>query len=621
MRVSKSDSMREVKDLVRQEKYGEALATLKAIAAPEDHFPLQHQYAMAYSSIPRDPKDLSPIKLAVAANSTVDHFVELLNFWLGLEGFQAEIYTAPFNTMDQSVLDPSSELYRFDPEIVWLFSSYRDLDDTVMPGSEEEPLKQWVQSNVDRFAGLWQAVKSHSSAYIIQNNADFPLPRPFGNFEVSAPWSRRNLLSRFNLGLAAILAPGVTLFDMEYLAAYYGKQHWTDEAYWHYSKHAFNLNATGLVAHQGARLIGAIKGKAKKCIIVDLDNTLWGGVIGDDGLEGLQLGSGSDGEAFVAFQHYLLELKNRGIILAVCSKNEEATAKLPFQNHPHMIIKEQDIAIFVANWQNKADNIRHIAETLRIGLDAIVFVDDSPYERGLVRMELPMVEVPELPDDPSLFVRTLDRLRCFETTGYSAEDSRRNELYRTDALRMGAAKQVTDIDSFLKSLEMEAVAGPLGPLQIPRFTQLINKSNQFHLTTIRYTESQIMALAEDEKNLCFYFILRDKFGDNGLISAVIMRENDKAELYIDSWVMSCRVLSRGMEQFIHNFISREARQKGYMRMRGKYIRTQKNNLVADLYDRLGFEKLVETESESDWLYEIEDSNPHPNVHIAQVDSD
>jgi FkbH-like protein len=379
----------------------------------------------------------------------------------------------------------------------------------------------------------------------------------------------------------------VTLFDLDEIAAAYGKRRWVDARYWHHSKHAFAFDASGLLAHEAAAMLAAAKGLAKKCLVLDLDNTLWGGVIGDDGIEGIQLGSGTDGEAFAAFQGHIKALKDRGVILAVCSKNEEANAMAPFRDHPDMRLSLDDIAVFRANWDNKADNIRAIAETLNIGLDSMVFLDDNPVERGLVRRYLPMVTVPELPSDPAGYLDVLAAGRWFETLSFGAEDRQRADYYRDNAQRAGLQSQFRDHTDYLTSLEMAAEYGDLDSFRLPRMAQLIGKSNQFHLTGTRHGEAELRRRADGIAGQARWYALRDRFGDNGLISVVVFAWSDGV-LDLDTWVMSCRVLARGMEEFILNDLVDQSLQRGCTAITARYVPSAKNGLVAGLYPRLGF---------------------------------
>jgi FkbH-like protein len=353
-----------------------------------------------------------------------------------------------------------------------------------------------------------------------------------------------------------------------------------------------SIDALPYVASRVMDIIFAIKGQIKKCLILDLDNTLWGGIIGDDGLEGIQLGHGLGiGKAFTEFQMWIKKLKQRGIIICVASKNNEETAKEPFEKHPDMVLRLDDIAVFMANWESKVDNIRAIQKVLNIGFDSMVFLDDNPFERNVVRENIPGITVPELPTDPAEYLEYLYELNLFETASYSDADKDRTKQYQVEAQRVSFAKIFTNEADYLKSLDMVSSVSGFTAFNIPRVAQLSQRSNQFNLRTIRYTEADIASMAEDPNVIDLSFTLKDKFGDNGLIAVVIMKERDKETLFVDTWFMSCRVLKRGMELFILNTMVEQARSAGYKQIIGEYLPTAKNKIVENHYPSLGFSKV------------------------------
>jgi FkbH-like protein len=367
-----------------------------------------------------------------------------------------------------------------------------------------------------------------------------------------------------------------------------------------------SLDFTATIAKSVTDVVSAILGKFKKCLILDLDNTTWGGIIGDDGIENIEVGNLGIGKVFVELQRWAKALKERGIILAVCSKNNESTAKEPFEKHPDMVLRLDDIAVFVANWDNKADNIRHIQEILNIGFDSLVFLDDNPVERQIVMENLPEVTVPDLPEDPALWLEFIYGLNLFETASHSATDADRTRQYQEEASRHSLSKKFTNVDEFLKSLDMKAFVRPFSEFDIPRVAQLSQRSNQFNLRTVRYTEEDIRRIAADPNYVTFAFNLADKFGDNGLIAVVILEKRPHDELFIETWFMSCRVLKRGMEAFTLHTLVEAARHRGYKRLVGEYIPTAKNGMVAGHYEGLGF-----TEREGLWVLEVDDFDGAP----------
>lgn len=590
--VPLSDHLKVIKAQIKDGGFAAAYDALAALADSHHSFPVQQKLARLMAAIPPETVGLRPLRLALLAGCTLDHFIDILRLSAALRGLALDVWVAPFDTIEQTILDSGSGLYSFAPDITWIFTTHRDVALTVAPGTGDAEVADAVTRAVQQAMWLWETLRSRHACQIIHNTADIPMVDVFGHYEANVSWGRRSLLRAYNLGLMQARSAGVTLFDLDEVAASYGKRQWIDARYWHHSKHAFAFDAAGLVAHEAAAVLAAVKGLAKKCLVLDLDNTLWGGVIGDDGVEGIQLGSGTDGEAFAAFQDHIKALKERGVILAVCSKNEEANAKAPFHDHPDMRLSLDDIAVFRANWDNKADNIRAIAEILNIGLDSMVFLDDNPVERGLVRRYLPMVTVPELPIDPAGYLDALVAGRWFETVSFGAEDCKRADYYRENAARADLQSQFRDHTDYLTSLEMVAECGDLDSFRLPRMAQLIGKSNQFHLTGTRYGEAELRAKVDGATGYARWYGLRDRFGDNGLISTVILDVCDDV-LDINTWVMSCRVLARGMEEFILNDVAAQAMKLGCGSITARYIPSAKNGLVAELYTRLGFSVMTE----------------------------
>jgi FkbH-like protein len=424
------------------------------------------------------------------------------------------------------------------------------------------------------------------------------------------PGTERALVDDFNHRLAGeIGASGDAILDVAGIAATVGVDAWHDARRWNLAKIPFSPDFLPLYADHVARLVAALYGKSRRCLVLDLDNTLWGGVLGDDGLANIVLGNGNPtGEAFLDLQRAALALHSRGVVLAVCSKNDEAIARAAFREHPEMLLKESHIAVFQANWDDKVRNLKAIAAALNLGLDALVFLDDNPAERQLVRRELPTVAVPELPEDPALFARTLLAAGYFESTRFTSDDRKRNEQYRAEGLRANLAAQATDLESYLRSLDMTIEFRPFAPVDRPRITQLVNKTNQFNLTTHRYTEAQIRSFEEDRSAATLQIRLTDRFGDNGLISVVICREQGR-EWHIDTWLMSCRVLKRRVEHAVLNKLVEEARRFGICALVGSYIPTERNGLVSSLFDDLGFTKTEASGETSHWRLEVKDFIP------------
>jgi len=611
------------KSAISRRESKEALRILKGISDPNSHFVAQSRITKVFASLDCGQLDLKPIRIALLASATIDHFADLLRFWLALDGFAANIWIAPYDTIAATILDEGSSLYSFRPDITWIFSTYRDVRIHANP-DDATSIGGSINDLVLEYKKLWAKVQSQVHCVVIHNNADVPAEDAFGNFARQAAWTRRNVLHRYNLTLAEAAQAGVVIFDIDHIASTLGRSRWTDWRYWYHSKHPFSFEAHGPVAFHAARLISSIKGHARKCLVLDLDNTLWGGVIGDDGLPGIELGNGPAGEAFVDFQRYILALKERGIILAVCSKNDESIAKEPFEKHPDMQLRLSDIAVFRANWESKAENIREIARVLNIGLEAMVFVDDNPAERDLVRQFLPTVAVPDLPEDPSGFVQAVDGHCYFETITFSTEDRDRANYYRGNAARTELLASFSDMADYLRSLQMVSARGDMDVFHLPRMAQLINKSNQFHLTGTRYSESELRDRAAQPNVAVRFFKLEDKFGDNGLISVVVL-EARNGQLIVDTWVMSCRVLGRTMEEFICNDMIETARRLDCHSIIGRYVPSGKNKLVCELYERLGFSLVEDHQGATTWRLglkrELDQLNTFvaPTSHLEQAD--
>ena len=385
---------------------------------------------------------------------------------------------------------------------------------------------------------------------------------------------------------------------------------WHDPILWHRAKMEINPSVAHYYGELVSRIVAARTGRSAKCLVLDLDNTLWGGVIGDDGLGGIKLGQGDAiGEAFVAFQRYVRDLSRRGIVLAVCSKNDESTGLLPFRDHPEMILREKDIACFSINWNDKAANLREIASRLKLGLDHLVFVDDNPFERNLVRAALPMVAVPELPDNPAFFSQCISDAGYFEGTYLTVDDLQRNRQYQGNLRRESLKASVAHLDDYLASLKMELLWSPFNEIEIQRIAQLINKTNQFNLATRRYSEKEVEAMIGDPRIITLQLRLADQFGDNGMIAVMIARKSQGSTAMIDTWLMSCRVLGRNVEHASLNLLVERAREHRITRLLGEYIPTEKNGIVRDLYGKLGFVRTSTDNDATQWELNLDRFEP------------
>jgi FkbH-like protein len=551
---------------------------------------------------PSEATGLQTIRLAVLASSTIEHLIPAIRLAALRRGLIAKCYVAPYGQYQQEVLDPASGLHEFQPDAVLLAVNSTDVGVNLPWATSVQDVTAAVKQRVDEWVHLWEIINTQLGAVVIQQMMVIPPERLFGQYDAVLPASPASVRNQVNEVLRLRASEHkVLLLNADEMAAYVGKHLWCDTALWHHAKQDISPIYSPLYGEHLARILAAVRGLSSKCLVLDLDNTIWGGVIGDDGLSGILLGQGNAvGEAFYAFQSYAKALKERGIILAVCSKNEEANALEAFEKHPEMVLRRNDIAVFVANWEDKATNLKRIATTLNIGLDSLVFFDDNPVERAVVRQFAPSIAVPEVPEDPAMYVRCLSDAGYFEAVSFSIDDTKRAEQYVANSHRNELKEKSHNLESFLKSLRMEMTVASINSVSLPRATQLINKSNQFNLTTRRYTEAQVKQVSEELDTLCLQVRLKDNFGDNGLISVVIAKPivfESKKALHIDTWLMSCRVLGRQVEQEVLNVLVDQARQHGYCILHGEYIETNRNSIVRDHYAKLGFELIHEKQEE------------------------
>ena len=542
--------------------------------------------------LPTGPPTLATkkVRLAVLGSSTLAHLLPAIRVAGLRRGIWIDTYENDYGQYLQELSDADSPLHAFKPTAVLVALDAYHLTAGVTAAMDADTAEAALHETQDHLRQIWRLARDAFRCPIVQQAA-LPLHLPLlGNNEHRLPGSRAWLLTRLNAALRGMAeADGVDLLAVDDRAARDGLSKWHDAALWHRSKQEVTPTAGPLYGDLVGRWLAAKQGRSFKCLVLDLDNTLWGGVIGDDGLEGIALGQGSPlGEAYTAFQDYARELTRRGVILAVCSKNDEANALEPFEKHPDMVLKRADIASFVANWSNKADNIRAIAQDLNIGLDSLCFIDDNPFERNLVRQELPMVAVPEVSDDPTGYPVALADAGYFEALSVTDEDRERTSQYQGNKARDALKASVTDLPSYLRGLEMQLIWKRFDKLGMQRIVQLINKSNQFNLTTRRYTEEDVAAVMADPNAFGLQLRLTDRFGDNGIIAIIIGRLQANQDLYLDTWLMSCRVLGRGVEPTTLNLIAAEAARLGGRRLVGEYIATKKNAMVKDHYARLGF---------------------------------
>jgi FkbH-like protein len=535
---------------------------------------------------------LVPFRLGILSNSTTDFIVPTLIASAARHGIALECVASAYGQVMQEVLSKQSEIKQQRLDAVLIALDYRGYPLAPTVG-DADAAKASVEAALGQLQTIRSGIRSNNPTICIVQNVASPAEILFGSLDEVIPGTLRGMIHELNRGIAQSLAGSQdVLFDVAGLAATVGLAEWHSPPQWNLAKLPFSNSYLPLYGEHVARIIAALRGKSRRCLITDLDNTLWGGVIGDDGVEGIQLAQGdASGEAYLSVQRYLLELRQRGVVLAVSSKNNDETARLPFCKHPEMLLREKHFAVFQANWGDKASNIKAIASELSLGLDAMVLLDDNPAERGLVRELLPQVAVPELPDDPALYVRTLSAAGYFEAVTFSSEDLKRADFYQDNARRVTLQSQFADIEDYLASLKMVITFQPFDETGRARTTQLINKSNQFNLTTKRYTEAEVAA-AEGAPD-CFTLQVRvaDSFGDNGMISVVICRKRAADVWEIDTWLMSCRVIGRRVEDAVLQEILHHAKRAGIRKLLGKYIPTERNQLVMQHYENLGFQHI------------------------------
>ncbi len=543
-------------------------------------------------NLKKDNSSLPTIKIALAGD-TATQLLSTAIRGMGIErGYSIDLYEAEYSQVEQQLLSPDSELHQFDADFIIIFQSAHKL------GERHSMLSTEQQASLadERISFLVSVCENPvlASKKIIYFNYPEIGDTVFGSYANKVDSSFTFQVRRLNYELMLLSQQYQNLFicDLAELQNKFGRDKMFAPNTYANTEMVLRMDVLPFVASRVIDIVCAVKGQFKKCLILDLDNTVWGGVIGDDGMEGIQLGHGLGiGKMFTEFQMWVKKLKQRGIIICIASKNNEDTAKEPFEKHPDMVLKLDDIAVFQANWDTKVDNIRTIQQILNIGFDSMVFLDDNPFERNMVRENIPGITVPELPEYPEDYLEYLYSLNLFETASYSNLDKDRTKQYQVEAQRVSLSKTFTNEADFLRSLNMVSVVSGFTKFNTPRVAQLSQRSNQFNLRTVRYTDADIDALANDPNVIDLCFTLEDKFGDNGLIAVVIMKPLDMESLFVDTWFMSCRVLKRGMENFTLNTMVKKAKAAGFKRIVGEYLPTPKNMMVEEHYNNLGFKKV------------------------------
>lgn len=554
-------------------------------------------------------------RVAILGGSTTSEIKNILEIFLLNEGIKPIFYESEYNKFYEDALF-SEELESFVPDVVYIHTNYRNIKKFPEIIDSPEEIEKLLLSEYERFEKIWQVLKEKFNCAIIQNNFDFPRNRIMGNYDRTSINGRINFIERLNMKFNeyAQNSNGFYINDINYLSAEVGLLKWEDLLLWYGYKYAISYEVIPVLCKSISSIIKALYGKNRKAVILDLDNTLWGGVIGDDGVNNLKIGTETAiGEAYTEFQKYIKKIKKLGVALAVASKNEESIAREGL-NLNEMILKEKDFYSIKANWEPKFKNIQEIAKELNIGENSLLFIDDNPAERELVRNSIEGIAVPEVKDNIVEYIDHIDKNGYFEIIKLSNEDLKRNEFYEANKKREEKKREYLSYEDYLLSLKMKAEIDFVKSIYFDRIAQLTNKTNQFNLTTKRYSLSDIENIAGSTDKFIIYGRLKDKFGDNGLITVVICEIKEKG-LHIDTWLMSCRVLKRDMEKAVFDFLVDYCKEKKLDEIYGYYCRTNKNMMVKDHYLNLGFECLEENEDSSSWIFKIKNNEEKTNKVI------
>lgn len=535
-------------------------------------------------------------RIAILGGSTTNDIKNILELFLLNYGIKPIFYESEYNQFYQDGMFPNPELEKFAPEIVYIHTSNRNIDDYPVMTDTREVVKQKLNTIVNKFEGLWKNIADTYHCPIIQNNFEMPFYRLMGNKDASDYRGRVNFISRLNFlfGEYADSHDNFYIHDINYESASYGLDKWSDPFYWHMYKYAMCVPAIPYVSFQVANIIKSILGKNKKVLNLDLDNTLWGGIIGDDGVDNIEIGQETSlGQTYAEFQDYIKQQKQLGILLTVNSKNEESVALKGFER-PDSILKREDFIAFKANWEPKSQNLFVTSQELNLLPESFVFVDDNPVERENIRQNLPGVAIAQV-DSAEHYIQVLDKCGFFEVTDLSEDDIKRNQMYQANEMRKQTQATFGDYREYLLSLEMKGIIKEFDSVYMSRISQLTNKSNQFNLTTRRYSQTEIEEAASDPMKITLYGKLEDKFGDNGVVSVVIGKRKGDV-LHIDLWLMSCRVLKRDMELAMMDELIEKCQKNGIVKVVGYYYPTAKNGMVKEFYAMQGFTKISENEA-------------------------
>ena len=555
-------------------------------------------------------------KIAILCGSTADDIKDCMELFLLKNGIRPSFYLSEYNKYWEDVMFDNPELVDFAPDVIYIHTSSRNIREFPTMKDSPQVVDDILDETYQRFEAMWKKIADKYSCPVIQNNFEQPFFRLLGNRDVYDVHGRLNFINRLNDRIYAYAQSHGNFYvnDINYMASCYGIQKWANTSHWYLYKYAMDINAIPEFSYNLASIVKSIYGKNKKALVLDLDNTLWGGIIGDDGPENVEIGQETaTAEVFSEFHEYLKAHKDLGIVLNIDSKNFEDVA-LEGLNRPDSVLKPDDFLVMKINWNPKDRNLVEIAQDINIGTDALVFVDDNPAERHIVRSQVPVAAVPEV-GTPDTYIKILDRSAFFEVTNFSDDDLKRNNMYKANLERKKQEASFADYGEYLESLEMIAEIGPFCDMYMARIAQLTNKTNQFNLTTRRCSQAEVESFVDDDSYITLYGKLIDKFGDNGVV-AISFGHTEGTVFHIDLWLMSCRVLKRDMEMAMMDELVRRCLEKGVTEIRGYFYPTAKNKMVKEFYGEMGFEKIAEdAEGNSQWKLEIDSSYKPMNRYI------
>ena len=564
-------------------------------------------------------KNLVEKNIAILGGSTTSEIKNILELFLLDSGIKPNFYESEYNKYYEDALFGSDALDKFNPDIVYIHTTNKNIIKYPEFEDSEEEVFALIKNEIERYKSIWSSLSKYDCP-LIQNNFDYTINRSLGNLDFYDIHGKTYFINQLNdkFSQEARVIKHLYINDINYLSSYIGLKNWFDKSLWYQAKYALSMSSIPELAFNISKIINSIFGKSKKCLVLDLDNTCWGGVIGDDGLNGISIGiETAIAEAYTSFQKHVKELKQMGVILAVCSKNDFKNAKEGFE-HPDSVLKFNDFTSFKSNWDPKHLNILDIAKEINIGVDSLVFIDDNPVERDIVFSQIPTTSVPNVGNDVIHFIDHIDGNKYFEPTSLLTDDVNRNKYYKDNKKRSQEQSIFKSYDDFLVSLEMRAEIKSFSSIYLSRITQLTNKTNQFNLTTKRYTIGEIESIATSDEYIKIYGKLIDKYGDNGLIAISIGRIEEN-QCHIHLWLMSCRVLKRDMEFAMLDELVRQCKEKNVLEIIGYYYQSDKNNMVFDLYEKFGF-VLSDTNGE-DTIWMLDISNYENKNKLIGIEND